>query len=138
MTEGKRVQVLKPSTLKRGFFFKVCRKYRSDAGILYDYKLYNRHGRELKVEARGVRQYLAFKFPTQSGKPRWINIHRLFAFNSRCNFLRLPFLPCNHVHHNSKPKARPWTNCKQENMSVVDRDTHERWHRKYPDVPKTL
>ena len=59
---ARRVDVVKPSRVKKGYFFKTCHVYRSAAGIQYDYKLYNKFGKEVKLQARGWRKTLSFNF----------------------------------------------------------------------------
>ncbi len=50
---GTKVPILEPMRVKKGYFFKTCRPYRSSSGILYEYKLYNSRGQELQLQLRG-------------------------------------------------------------------------------------
>ena len=142
VVEGQTIKVLAPAWVKPGFYFKTCRQYRSKSGFLYNYKLYNKHGRELALQEREhSRKYLSYNFPTRSGKQSQLNIHRVFAFNGKkCNFKPPPHRWAEnvHVHHNAKPAKEPWTNCTWQNMCVVTKSVHERWHHKRTHVPHCL
>jgi len=73
--------------VKKGYFFKTCRVHRNAAGIQYDYKLYNKFGREVKLQERGWRKTLSFNFSLNGGGQERLDIHRVFAMSDRqkCN-----------------------------------------------------
>ena len=50
---GEKVPVLKPARLKRGYYFRTCRPFRTEEGVLYDYVLYSPQGHKLKLQSRG-------------------------------------------------------------------------------------
>ena len=88
-----KIQVSKPACLKGGYYFQSCRAFRSAAGIRYDYNLYNKYGRKLKLQQRGWRKVLSFNFAVRRAAEKRIDVHRLFAMNSRrCNtrWIRCP------------------------------------------------
>ena len=70
------VDVVKPSRPKKGYFFKTCHVYRNAAGIQYDYKLYNKFGKEVKLQARGWRKTLSFNLSLKRGGQERLDIHR--------------------------------------------------------------
>jgi len=51
-SRGETILVLKPACMKRGYYFKSCRPYRSE-GVQYDYRLYNCFGKGLALQKRG-------------------------------------------------------------------------------------
>ena len=136
---GRKIPILKPSWIKPGYYFRSCRGYRSAAAIRYDYKLYNRFGKELKLQPQGWRRTLSFNFPISGagGKQRRLDIHRLFAFNEtgRCNCNRHRWGSGAHVHHHPRPRRCPWKDCRAKNMIVPLATDHAEWHRRHPDVP---
>ena len=136
---GQTVKVSKPACLKQGYRFRTCKEYRSPSGILYDYVLCNSRGKQLKLQERGVRKYLSYNFTLKSGAQMRLDVHRVFAFSSEwCNFRNHSFKAEVHVHHNGKPKKKPWSNCTARNMTVITKATHEKWHRKHADVAHNM
>ena len=139
---GQKVPILQPAWLKRGYYFRFCRGYRTPSGVFYDYRLYNPFGRELKLQQRGWRKTLSYNFgvPGGGGKQRRLEIHRLFAFNERvrCNSHGHRWGPHCHVHHHPRPKRFPWKGCGRKNMIVLTAAAHSEWHRRHPDVPNCI
>jgi len=133
---GTKTVIAKPACLKRGYFFKSCRRYQSEADIFYDYVLVGPDGKTKRLQARGRRQMLSYNFPLRGGGYKRLDVHRVFAFNSaRCNTRRLRWAQRAHVHHHPFPKRRPRSNCCAANMHVMTQGAHEEWHRRRPDVP---
>ena len=64
---GQKVKVLKPACLKKGYWFRTCKEYRSPSGTLYDYVLYSPRGKQVKLQVRGARKYLSYNFTLISG-----------------------------------------------------------------------
>ena len=50
---GSKVPIRTPTYIKAGYYFLTCREYRTKAGILYNYVLYNKGGQKLKLGHRG-------------------------------------------------------------------------------------
>ena len=50
------VPIRKPLVLRRGYYFKTCRPYRTISGVRYDYKLYNWRGKLLKTSEQGAEE----------------------------------------------------------------------------------
>jgi len=135
----RKIQVLKPACLKGGYYFQSCRAFRSAAGIRYDYNLYNKYGRKLKLQQRGWRKVLSFNFAVRRAAEKRIDVHRLFAMNSRrCNTRWIRWNSRAHVHHHPRPRRRPWSDCRAQNMIVLLEADHAEWHRGHPDVPNCL
>jgi hypothetical protein len=138
-SSGTEVLISKPWRLRKGYFFKGCRPWRSPDGILYDYELYNWRGRKLRLQLHGSRKFLSFNFQLQGRGEQRLDIHRVYAMNARrCNDRGLRWTKGHHVHHQPYPRRRPWTNCRAQNMIVVKKSAHEQWHRENPDVPHCL
>jgi len=126
-----KIPVVRPCWIKRGYYFKKCTQYRTTSGIRYDYRLYNKFGRELKTQTRGKRQYESFNFSCGRWGERRLPIHRVFAFNfAACNTKPHRWSERTEVHHCPYPKAAPWTNCLAQNMKVLPRALHLAWHRR--------
>jgi hypothetical protein len=120
-----------PSFIKEGYYLKTVRPYRVHE-VLYNYVLYNKHGRKLKLDERGRRRMLCYTFPRKTGKPKKEDLHRLFAFNHRkCNWKRLAWSSGVHVHHRGKLREDPWKDCTWQRMTVWTAAMHARWHRKH-------
>ena len=130
----------------------------------YEYVLYNEFHRKVKLQARGPRKLLSFNFSLAGGGQTRLDLHKVFAYNctSYCNALfllksplapaqaraqegtgarvcyvrRLPWHDESHSHHHPFPKRQPWTNCTKQNLLVMSRAAHERWHRLNPRVAR--
>ena len=87
---GQKVKVLKPACLKKGYWFRTCKEYRSPSGVLYDYVLYSPRGKQVKLQVRGARKYLSYNFTLKSGAQMRLDVHRVFAFNSGQETSHLP------------------------------------------------
>ena len=132
-----KIYIKKPAWLARsGAYFKSCARYRTEQGIRYNYKLYNKEGQQVKCQATGPRKLLSFNFPTKGpdGKRHRFDIHRLWAFNSP---VLNPGLGRNwskytEVHHKPHPRGCPWSNCTTGNLELLSRAEHREWHR-HPD-----
>ncbi len=57
---GEKIPVLKPSSIKRGYYFRTFWVYECPSGVKYDYRLYNKYGRELKLQTHGWRETSSF------------------------------------------------------------------------------
>ena len=134
---GAKTAIVKPSRLQGGYYFVKCRRYQSASGTFYDYCLMGRDKKTRKLQQRGPRQALSYNFPLRGGGQERIDIHRLFAMNSKlCNVSGLRWSAGNHVHHHANPRWQPWSNCTAANLIVWSARDHARWHRLSPDVPR--
>ena len=128
---GRKVFVRGPPVLKPGYYFVFCRAYTTEEGITYDYKLYSRWHKALKCQARGPRKMLSFNFACRGGAEKRLDIHRALAMSSDfCNGGELPWTSRAHVHHCAHPARKPWSNCREKNMRVLDRRDHIEHHRR--------
>ena len=132
---------LKPARLQRGWYFRSCRQYRSEDGVLYNYALFNPSGKRVELQPRGRRRrMLSYKFPLLGGgrhNRERLDVHRVLAFNDRscCNRRGLSWSPFLEVHHKPFPRHAPWTNCCRGNLVVWTKAQHRRFHELNPDVP---
>ena len=133
---GAKVAILKPSCLKRGYYFQKCRRYKTAEGIFYDYFLKGPDGKSRKLASRGPRKLLFYKFPLKAGGVLTLDVHRVFAFNAGCcNPRGLCWSLRAHVHHKPKPRRKPWSNNCAANLQVMTGREHAQWHRANLDVP---
>ena len=80
--KGAKVRIKMLRAIRDGYFFATCREYRIH-GILYNYRLYNKHGREIKSTAKGNRKMLCYLFPRKGARPKMENKRRLFAYSAQ-------------------------------------------------------
>ena len=80
---GRKIPVLKLSRLKRGYYFKSCRRYVTADGVAYDCELFNARHQKLKLQVRGPRKMLSFSFPLKRDRHEQerLDVHRVLAVN---------------------------------------------------------
>ena len=100
---GEKILVLKPAFLKRrGYYFKTCRRYQSDEGIFFDYRLYNKRGWKLKLQPQGWRRLLSYNFSVAPLKASGLQHRRFFAQRRHCaEEKKTPLI-------RFEPKMAPW------------------------------
>ena len=122
-----------------GYEIRGCRRYREGAAR-YNYQLLDPQGDVVALQVHGKRRLLSFNFPTPWGRQKRIDLHRLVAFNHPAvnTAPRRHFDPDIHVHHKPHPVRRrspPWHNCLLNNLQLLTKEEHRRWHHENPDVP---
>ena len=122
---GKKIPLKRPVSIKSGFYFRTCRSY-VQAGITYNYRLYNKFHKELKPTPRGARMQLSFRFPMKEGKSKQELVHRVLAFNmKRCNPKPYKYRADLEVHHKAG-----WKNSCWQKLVVWTKARHQQWHQR--------
>ena len=145
MAAGQLVPIVRPVYLReQGYGLRLGPDYLRGP-VRYNYWL-EQDGVVLNCSRTGSRGMLSYLFPPNScpgRRRRREYLHRLLAFNlSRINPgpQPRPFSRYMEVHHGIRSQPvniqRPWLNSRWQNLFLMTRTAHRRWHEQHPWVDR--